>query len=521
MSRTLLKSTAIVSGSTFLSRILGFLRDMLFAQIFGAGPGTDAFFVAFKIPNFMRRLFAEGAFNQAFVPVLSEYKTQRSAEETRALIGAVSGALGSVLLALTLAALFASPLLVMLFAPGFTDEPVRFALTSEMLRITFPYLLFISLTALLGSVLNTWDRFAIPALTPIWLNVCLIGSALWMSQWFDPPIMALAWGVFAAGIVQLLFQIPFVARLGMFARPTWGWHDSGVRRILKLMVPALFGSSVAQINLLLDTIIASFLAAGSVSWLYYSDRLVEFPLGVFGIALATVILPSLSKRHAEADPEAFSATLDWGLRWVLLIGLPAAIGLMVLAGPLLATLFQYGEFKGEDVRMASLSLMAYGLGLIGFMLVKVLTPGFYARQDTRTPVRIGIIAMGVNMGANLLFVVPMVWLDLPGPHAGLALATAASAFVNAGLLYRRLRAEGVFHLHPGWGRFLLQLGSANGGLLLGLWWWSDSLDTWLALGAGARALWLTALVAGGGAGYFLLLALVGLRPKALLGGGRI
>jgi len=517
MSKGLLRSTAVVGGFTMLSRLLGFARDMVFANLFGAGAGTDAFFVAFKIPNFLRRLFAEGAFSQAFVPVLSEYKTCRTLEEVRRLVADVSGSLGAVLLLLTLLAILGAYPLVSVFAPGFTGDEAKFALTAEMLRITFPYLLLISLTALAGGILNTYGRFAVPAVTPVWLNLSLIGCAFWLAPQFGQPVVGLAWGVFIAGVLQLLFQFPSLLRLGLLARPRWGWHDEGVKRIMRLMLPAIFGSSVAQINLLLDTIIASFLVTGSVSWLYYSDRLVEFPLGVFGIALATVILPSLSQKHAEADPQAFSRTLDWALRWVFLIGTPAMLGLVLLAAPMLTTLFQYGEFAVGDVEMAALSLMAYGLGLLGFMLVKVLAPGFYARQDTRTPVRFGVYAMVANMVLNLLFVVPMALAGIPGPHAGLALATSLAAFLNAGLLFRYLRANGVYVAQPGWSFFAARLLLANGGMAALLWWGRGPLSQWFSWGLGERALHLGGLVLLGMAAYFVLLLLLGIRPRMLLG----
>ncbi len=517
MSRSLLKSTAVVSAMTMISRVLGFVRDVVFATFFGVGAGTDAFFVAFKIPNFFRRLFAEGAFSQAFVPVLSEYKTKHGQTAVRELVGAVTGALGLVLLGLTLLVVLISPVVTGIFAPGFIDDPAKFGLASEMLRITFPYLFFISLTALAAGVLNTYGHFAVPAFTPVWLNVVLIGAAVWAAELADPPVVALAWGVFVAGLVQLLFQLPSLLRLGVLALPRPDWHHEGVRRILRLMLPALFGSSVAQINLLLDTVIASFLVTGSVSWLYYSDRLVEFPLGVFGIALATVILPSLSTRHAEADSEAFAGMLDWAVRWVMLIALPASIGLVILAGPMLATLFGHGEFGAEDVRMATLSLMAYGLGLTGFMLVKVLAPGFYSRQDTKTPVRIGIYAMVANMGLNVAFVVPMVLAGVPGPHAGLALATAASAFLNAGLLFRTLRAEGFYRATPGWPRFLLQLGLSCGALAVFLLWAAGPLADWLALGPWERGGRLAAVIGGAAVVYFAVLFATGVRPRHLAG----
>ncbi|HHI91950.1 MAG TPA: murein biosynthesis integral membrane protein MurJ [Gammaproteobacteria bacterium] len=517
MSRRLLKSTGIVSAMTTLSRVLGLVRDVVFAQFLGAGGATDAFFVAFKIPNFLRRLFAEGAFSQAFVPVLTEYKTQRSEAEVRSLVQNVAGTLGGILFVLTVLAAIASPALVMLFAPGFIDEPERFGLTAQMLRITFPYLLFISLVALAGSILNAFGRFAVPAFTPVFLNVVLIGVVIWVAPYFNEPVVALAWGVFIAGIVQLLFQLPFLKRLGLLVWPRWGARDDGVRRIGKLMLPAIFGSSVAQINLLFDTIIASFLVAGSVSWLYYSDRLVEFPLGVFGIALATVILPSLSQKHAASDPMAFSRTLDWALRWVLVIGAPATVGLFVLSGPILTTLFHYGAFDIQDVDMARLSLMAYSLGLLGFIGVKVLAPGYYARQDIKTPVRIGIIAMVANMGLNVVFVAPMVMFGVEGPHSGLALATACSAFINAGLLFRGLRHEGVLQVLPGWGLLIVRVSVASLLMFAVLVWGMGDLSGWLQWGLWQRIGQLVLWIGVGGAVYFVSLLVMGVKVRELMG----
>ncbi|MFA5529443.1 MAG: murein biosynthesis integral membrane protein MurJ [Thiohalomonadaceae bacterium] len=513
----LLRSTATVGGLTMISRVLGFIRDVVIARVFGAGLGTDAFFVAFKIPNFMRRLFAEGAFSQAFVPVLSEYKARRSGDEVRTLIADAAGTLGGFLTLLSVAGMLGAPWLVMLFAPGFIDEAEKFALTTELLRVTFPYLLFISLAALAGGVLNTYSRFAVPAVTPVWLNISLIAAALFAAPYFEQPVQALAWGVFIAGVLQLAFQLPAIARLGLLARPRWGWQDPGVRRILKLMLPAIFGSSVAQVNLLLDTIIASFLVTGSVSWLYYSDRLVEFPLGVFGVALGTVILPNLSRQHAEAVPEDFARTLDWAVRWVLLIGVPATVGLMLLAGPMLTSLFHYGAFTDQDARMATLSLVTFSLGLVAFMLVKVLAPGFYARQDTRTPVRFGVYSMVFNMAVNLLIIVPLAMVGVSGLHAGLALATSLAAFLNAGLLFRRLRAERVWRPAPGWGRFTLRLVLANGAMGVVLWLSAGSLEQWLAMGGAERVLRLAVLIATGAAVYGVVLLALGTRLAELRG----
>ena len=438
---TLIKSTLSVGSMTLLSRILGLARDIVIARFFSAGDAADAFFVAFKIPNFLRRLFAEGAFSLAFVPVLTEYRTQFSEAQTRDLINRVAGTMGIILLVLTLIGVLASPLLIGVFAAGFIDQPDKFDLTADMLRITFPYLLLISMTAMAGGILNTWKHFAVPAFTPVLLNLSMIASAVWLSPLLEVPVIALAWGVFLAGILQLLFQLPFLYREGLLPKPAWGWRHAGVQKIVKLMIPALFGSSVAQINLLFDTFIASFLISGSVAWLYYSDRLLEFPLGVFGIALATVVLPNLSEAHYKKGASHFNQTLQWAIKLSLLIAIPATIGLFLLSRPILATLFQYGAFSDNDSLMAGYSLMAYSLGLPAFILIKILASGFYARQDTRTPVRIGIQAMLLNMGLNVVFVVSMLKADFIAPHVGLALATTVSAYFNATMLALRLKKD--------------------------------------------------------------------------------
>ena len=488
--------------------MLGLVRDQVIAWTFGAGAGTDAFFVAFKIPNFMRRLFAEGAFSLAFVPVLTEYKSQRPFEELKAFVDRVAGTLGAVLLLVTLLGVLGAPLVIALFAPGFlsAEGEEKYALAVEMLRLTFPYLFFISLTAFAGGILNAHNRFAVPAFTPVLLNLSLIGCALWLVPHMaeGKEVIALAWGVLLAGIVQLTFQLPFLQRLHLLPKPVVAPKDEGVRRIGRLMLPALFGVSVSQINLLLDTLIASFLVSGSITWLYYSDRLMEFPLGMLGVALGTVILPNLSRNHAESSPQEFSNTMDWALRWVLLLGLPAAVGLFVLAGPMLTTLFQYKAFTGNDVAMAARSLMAYSFGLVGFILIKVLAPGFYARQDTKTPVRIAVIAMVTNMVLNIALVFPLA-------HAGLALATTLSAYLNAFLLFRGLRREGVYQPRQGW-RLLILRGAVACGVMAGLLLWgAGSLELWLALDVWGRIWRLLAWIGAGGAVYFATLLLLGVR----------
>ncbi|MFW5454894.1 murein biosynthesis integral membrane protein MurJ [Thioalkalivibrio sulfidiphilus] len=516
MSR-LLKSTAVVSAMTLISRLFGYLRDMVLAISFGATGSTDAFFVAFRIPNFLRRLFAEGAFSQAFVPVFAEYKEQRGREALKDLLDHTAGALTLILFIVTAIGMLAAPLLILVFAPGFAGEDNgRQVLAADMLRITFPYLLFISLTAMAGGILNSVGRFAVPAFTPVFLNLSMIAAALWGAPYFEEPVKALAWGVFVAGAAQLLFQFPFLARQGLLPRPRFKKAHEGVKKITRLMLPAIFGSSVVQINLLVDTLIASFLVAGSISWLYFSDRFVELPLALFGIAIATVILPRLSREHAAKTPEAFNNTLDWALKLTLVVAVPAMLGLIFLAGPILASLIQYREFTAFDTTMAAMSLMAYAAGLPAFMLIKILAPGYYSRQDTRTPVKIGIIAMLANMGLNVAIVVPWVMLDLPGPHAGLALATGLSALLNAGLLFRGLRRDGHYRPHPGWRAFLMQVAVAALVMSLALWFATPTLEDWGQWPAMDRVIRLLGLIALGSAAYGATLLALGVRPRQFL-----
>jgi putative peptidoglycan lipid II flippase len=490
-----------------LSRILGFLRDLVIARMFGADAATDAFFVAFKIPNFLRRLFAEGAFSVAFVPVLSEYRSRRPRVELKEFIDRMAGTFGLVLLLTTLAGVLAAPLLIVLFAPGFvTEDDDKYQLAVEMLYLTFPYIFFISLTAFAGSILNAHNRFGIPAFTPVLLNLSLIGCALWLSPQMDQPITALAWGVLIAGVAQLLFQLPFLGRLKLLPKPRVAFKDRGVIKVLRLMVPALFGVSVSQINLLLDTLIASFLVSGSISWLYYSDRLLEFPVGLLGVAIGTVILPNLSRKHAEQSLDEYSATLDWAIRMMVLFGVPAAAGLLLLAGPMLTTLFYSQAFNAEDVFKSSLSLIAYAPGLMAIILIKVLAPGFYAQQDTRTPVKIGIIAMVTNMVFNIILVFPLA-------HAGLALATTLSSALNAYLLYRGLRRSGIYRPQKGWSRILFRVLFAATGMSLLLFLGAGDLHRWLDMGNWQRILFLLGWVFAGGTTYLCLLYLSGMRVR--------
>ena len=502
----LLKALATVGSMTLMSRILGFVRDTIVARAFGASLYTDAFFVALKLPNLLRRLFAEGAFSQAFVPILAEYKNRRGAEDTRRLVDQVASALTLALLAVTLLGILAAPAVVWISAPGFAEDPEKFRLTARLLRITFPYITFISLVALAAGILNTWSRFSVPAFTPVLFNVCLIVAALFLAPWFHPPILALAVGVVAGGVLQLALQIPFLRNIGMLPRLTLRITDPGVHRILKLMGPATLGVSVAQISLLINTIFASFLATGSVSWLYYADRLMEFPTGMLGVALGTILLPSLAKHYADKNPQEYSRLLDWGLRLTLLLALPAAVALAVLAVPLICSLFLYGKFDAQDLWMTREALLAYSVGLLGLIFVKVLAPGFYARQNIKTPVKVALLTLAATQLMNLAFIGPL-------KHAGLALSIGLAACLNAAILYRLLRKHGIFHPEPGWRGFLLRVLTAVALMALALYFAAGPDSFWLTARALNKAAALLGLVALGIAVYFGALYLLGIHPR--------
>ncbi len=513
--RGLLKSTSVVSSMTLLSRILGLARDMVFARIFGADIVMDAFLVANRIPNMLRRFFAEGAFAQGFVPVMARYREKHDHAEAKQLVDAVAGTLGLILFLITLAGVVAAPVLVVIVAPGFVGEDGRFDLAAAMLRFTFPYLLFVSLTAFAGGILNTYGRFAVPAFTPVILNVVLIAAALWLAPTLEEPGMALAYAVFLAGLIQLSFQIPFLSRIHAVPRPRWQPHHPGVKRIKQLMLPAIFGSSVAQINVLIGGMIASFLGVGKISYLYFSDRLMEFPLGLFGIALATVTLPYLSRQHANESHGEFSDTIDWSMKLVLLVAVPAAIGLIILAEPLVTTIYFGRAYTLLDVRMTALALQAFALGLVGFSYVKILAPAYFARENTRTPVRFGLIALAVNFVLSLVLAYALTRAEYEGSHVGLALATSVSAVLHAWLLYRGLRHDDVLRHSTGWGRLSAQVAAAVLAMTLCLVVMERPLVWWVAATVADRLIWLSASVAAGVAVYFAVLLLLGLRPSNL------
>jgi len=504
--------TSVVSGMTLLSRILGLVRDIVFARFFGAGLLMDAFLVAQRIPNMLRRFFAEGAFSAGFVPVMARYKERHGPEEAREYVGAMAGTFGVVLFVVTLIGVIGAPVLVLMVAPGFVGDGGDFELAALMLRFTFPYLFFVSLTAFAGGVLNTYGRFGVPAFTPVLLNVVLIAAAVWAAPLLEQPIMALAYAVFVAGVVQLLFQLPFLASIRALPRPRWRPQHEGVRRAFRLMVPAIFGSSVAQINVLLSGIIASLLPVGSISYLYYSDRLMEFPLGLFSIALATVTLPYLSRLWANEEQREFAETLEWSMKIAVLIAVPAAVGLIVLASPLVVTLFHGGEFDANAVKMTTMALQAYAIGLVGFSFVKVLAPAFFAREDTRTPVRIGIIALVVNFVLGSTAAWYLTTRGYAGPHTALAAATSVAAVLNAALLYRGLRQANIMRHRPGWRALLLRVLLANTAMMIVLFQLHRGTGWWLDAGTPDRVLWLSVSVAAGAGAYFVALLVLGMRP---------
>ena len=502
----LLKALATVSGMTLVSRVLGFVRDTVIARVFGAGVATDAFFVAFKIPNLLRRLFAEGAFAQAFVPILAEYKNRRGDADTRILLDHVSALLALALFVVTVLGILAAPFIVQLSAPGFAADTQKFELTTVLLRITFPYIFFISLVSLAGGILNTYGKFSVPALTPALLNVSFIVFTLCLAPYFDPPVKALAWGVFCGGILQLAFQVPHLWRLGLLPRFKLDLGDEGVWRVVRQMGPAIFGVSISQISLLINIIFASFLVTGSVSWLYYADRLMEFPTGLLGVALGTILLPSLAKHHADQSLDEYSRLLDWGLRLTLMLALPAACALALLAVPLISTLFHYGEFSVNDVLMTRNALVAYSAGLLGLILVKVLAPGFYARQNIKTPVKIALVSLVATQVMNFAFIWHL-------QHAGLALAIGLGACLNAGLLYRQLRVHGIYTPQPGWTVYTFKIALAIAAMGVCLWFAAGSGDEWLAAAADVRILRLAGVVLLGTAVYCATLWLLGFRPR--------
>lgn len=520
MSKGLLRSGIVVSTMTLLSRILGLVRDVVIANLLGAGVAADVFLFANKIPNFLRRLFAEGAFSQAFVPVLAEYQKSGDIDKTREFIGKVSGTLGGLVTIVTALAMLFSPIVAAIFGTGWfidwmNDGPnaAKFEQASLLLKITFPYLWFVTFVALSGAILNTLGKFGVMSFSPVLLNIAMICTALFLAPRMDNPDLALAIGIFIGGLLQFLFQIPFLRKAGLLVKPQWAWNDEGVKKIRTLMIPALFGVSVSQINLLLDTLIASFLMTGSISWLYYSDRLLEFPLGLFGIAISTVILPTLARHHVSRHDNSaqsevdFRNTLDWGVRMILLLGVPAMVGIAILAQPLLLVLFMRGNFGLDDVQAASLSLWAFNAGLLSFMLIKILANGYYARQDTKTPVKIGIIAMISNMGFNLL--------AIPFSYVGLAMASAMSATLNAYLLYRGLAKSNVYHFSRKSAVFLVKIllaATVMGGIV---WYNSPSLMEWSGMSFLNRIHWLFWLISLAGIVYLGMLMLLGIRKYHL------
>lgn len=505
-STGLLKKTSIVALMTLLSRLLGFARDIFFASLFGAGGALDAFVIAFKIPNFFRRLFGEGAFSQAFVPILSQLRAKESEETVYDFACRVYGCLSLVLVLLVAVFEVLSPVVITVFAPGFLHDPDRYQLASSLLRWTIPYIFLISLTAMSAGILNTYQRFALPAFAPVLLNVAFIGCSLWWAPHTQQPIMVLGYAVIIGGVLQLLIQLPALAKINMLPKFKWGFSDPQVKRVLKLMVPALFGVSVAQISLLVDNWFASFLPAGSISWLYYSDRMTYLPLGVFGVAIATVVLPNLSKQFDDA--KQYSKTLDWALRSVLFVGVPSAVGLMLLSKLILTVLFMHGAFTAYDVNMTTHSLLAFAFGLPAFMLIKVLASAFYSRQNIKTPVKVAAWSLLLNLIGNCVLIH---WLA----HAGLALSSSIAAYFNAILLYLLLWRNQFYTPGLGWGRYAFRLGLSTLFMAAAVALAQYYCGEYVRIALWLRALLLLGLIGCGGAVYFIVNTLMGWRWQEL------
>ncbi len=494
---------------TLLSRIMGFIRDMLVAQVFGASAGYDAFLIAFKLPNFFRGLLAEGAFAQSFVPLLAEYRDQKTHAETQHYLNAVAGTLALILFVFTIVAILFAPVFVKIFAPGFEYGTERFTLATEMLRITFPYLFFISLVAFAGGILNTYGKFAVPAVTPVLLNLALIASVVLLASRMANPIEALAWGVLIGGVLQFLFQIPFLIRMKMLPHPTLGFKDPGVRKLLRLIVPLIYGASIVQINLVITTMFASFLVVGSVSWLYYAERLMQFPLGVFGVALATVVLPYLAKEHSRKDTKTYGQIFDWAVKTGLLISIPAALALYLLATPMLTTLFEYRQFTSFDVAQSARALQMFSLGLLSFIMIKVFAAACYARQDMKGPVKIATISLFFNVALNASLIGVM-------QHAGLALSTSLSATLTVILLYWRLHKYHNIRLQSDWGIYVIRVLLSNFSMGLVLYFSVQWVGDWSALSAGLRTAYLTAIILAGVVVYAGVLLITGFRPRDVI-----
>lgn len=507
----LLRSTLVFSAFTLLSRIAGFVRDTLQANLFGAGAAVSAFVVAYRIPNYLRRIFAEGSFASAFVPVLSELRQNGDEAALRDFIDHVAGALLATVLVVTGLGMLLAPWIARLFLVLAGKHTSQVDLVAEMLRITFPYLTFISMTALAGSVLNSFRQFGLPAFAPVLHNASVIVAMLVFARYFEVPEKALAWGVCVAGLLQMMLLWPALRSLGLRPRLRLNFQHAGVRRVFRLMLPTIFSSSVAQINLLVGTMFAAMLAVEAQSWLYYSDRLVEFPLGMFGVAIGTVILPHLSGRHADTDVLGFSQTLDWALRLTMVVAIPAALGLALLAEPLTATLFGHGRFRAVDAQMTAYAITAMSLGVPAFMLSKVLLPAFYARQDTRTPMRVAVQTVVVNVVLTIALVMPLWWWQAAAAHAGIAAATALAGVLNSWLLWRHLQRRGIFQPAPGWGKLLLQIAVAALLMSVVVLAWRAQVGPWMALTTLHRIGCLLFAIGIGGLAYGLGLWLLGLR----------
>ena len=520
IKRKFLKNTLTVSSFTMISRVFGYIRDAaIFIFISNSSGALDAFFVAFRIPNFFRRIFGEGALSTAYIPVLSDFKNNKEKEDVQEFINESISTLTFILIIISVIGVLIAPILIYLIAPGFINsEYSQGELAGSLLRITFPYMFFICLTAVLASILNTYDSFAIPALTPALLNIVLIISVIFISPYFKEPVFALAWGVLIAGIVQLIFQFYPLVKLGLFPKIKFKYNNKhpGIKKIKELMLPVIFGSSVTQINLVFDTIIASFLITGSISWLYMSDRFIELPLALFGISIATVLLPKLSEYYNQSDDKSYNATLNWGLKIGIIISLPTSIGLILLAEPILITLLQYREFSVHDVNMTAIGMIAFSIGLPGMIGAKILITNYYSRKNTSYPVRAAVIAVICNFLLNIIFVIYLIKSEFDGAHAGLALATSISAYINFYLLFKTALKTKIIEIDLSIKKIFIKSMIATIIMATFILYFDLNLNTWINLNLIGRLGNLSFIIISSIILYLVLLVMLGIFPKKLV-----
>ncbi|MDC3386243.1 murein biosynthesis integral membrane protein MurJ [Gammaproteobacteria bacterium] len=518
IKKKFLRNTLIVSSFTMISRIFGYIRDAaIFIFISNSSGALDAFFVAFRIPNFFRRIFGEGALSTAYVPVLSDYKNNAKGNDAKEFINSSITYLCLILLIISIVGVAITPILIYLIAPGFVyAESGQYELSYSLLRITFPFMFFICLTAVLSSILNCYEKFSMPAFTPVIVNITLILSILFFSDNFDEPVYALAWGLIFGGFIQVVFLLYPLIKMGLFPKISFNKKHPGIKKIKELMLPMILGSSVTQINLIFDTIIASFLITGSIGWLYMSDRFIELPLALFGISIATVLLPKLSEYYNKSDCRSYNATFNWGLKIGIIISLPTSIGLILLAEPILITLLQYREFSVHDVNMTAIGMIAFAIGLPGMIGAKILITNFYSRKNTKYPVRAAVIAVICNFLLNIIFVIYLIKSEFDGAHAGLALATSISAYINFFLLFKTALKTKIIEIDLSIKKIFIKSMIASIIMATFILYFDLNLNTWINLNLVGRLSNLFFIITSSIILYLVLLVMFGIFPKKLV-----